>query len=316
MLEVRGLRVATRDGEILRGVDFTLERGEISGVVGESGCGKTTLGLAIAGLLGRTRQIVAGEVLFQGEVIAAPGLDRTDGLRGDRVSFIPQDPFTSFNPLRLVGPQVGTALRLHRGLSSKESSERVVGLLARLGVPDPEAMARSYPHQLSGGMLQRAAIAAALSCGPELVVADEPTTALDVLVQIQVIDAFLHLIRDMGSSLIIITHNLRLLRRAAHQVAVMYAGKVVEFGSGERMLSHPRHPYPAGLMASSVLTTAQGTRLVSIEGQPPTLPGTFAPCPFAPRCPRADAVCWEIEPQYPWPADEGAACHHPLRAAP
>jgi oligopeptide/dipeptide ABC transporter ATP-binding protein len=161
-------------------------------------------------------------------------------------------------------------------------------------------------------MLQRAAIAAALSCEPELVIADEPTTALDVLVQIEVIDAFLDLIRDLGSSLLIITHDLRLLRRAAHHVAAMYAGKVVEFGPADRILTHPRHPYPNGLLASSVLTAAPGTRLVSIGGQPPALPGSFPPCPFAPRCPRADEVCWQVEPDYAWPAEEGAACHHPV----
>ena len=191
----------------------------------------------------------------------------------------------------------------------------MIELLARLGVPEPDVVMQRYPHQLSGGMLQRSAIAAALSCGPELVVADEPTTALDVLVQIQVIESFLDLVHELGTSLIIITHDLRLLRRAADRIAAMYAGRIVEFGSAERLLDHPRHPYPVALLEASVVSADPGQRLATIDGQPPSLPGTFPPCSFAPRCPRADEVCWRDEPRYEWPATEGEACHHPVESA-
>jgi oligopeptide/dipeptide ABC transporter ATP-binding protein len=170
---------------------------------------------------------------------------------------------------------------------------------------------RSYPHELSGGMLQRAAIAAALSCEPELVIADEPTTALDALVQVQVADAFMRLVRELGTSVIVITHDLRLLERMADRIAVMYAGRIVEFGPAESLMSHPRHRYPAALLESSVRVAAPGERLKTVDGQPPRLPGTFEPCAFAPRCAFADAICRMEEPQYEWPADEGVACHHP-----
>lgn len=314
LLDVEGLRVAAAAGEILRGVDLRVGTGEVVGVVGESGSGKTTLGLAILGLLGRGRRITGGRVGFEGRPVGGPDLDATAPLRGDRIAFIPQDPFRSFDPLRRVGPQVRRPLQLHRGLAGQEADDTVLDLLARLGVPEPDRVSARYPHELSGGMLQRAAIAAALSCGPALVVADEPTTALDMLVQVQVIDAFLDLVRDLGTALLVITHDLRLLTRTASRVAAMYAGRIVEFGPAERLLSSPRHPYPAALLASSVLAAEPGARVPTIDGQPPALPGAFPPCAFAPRCSRADARCWNEEPHYPWPADEGWACHHPIGA--
>lgn len=312
LLEVSGLKVAAASGDILRGVDLVVGRGEIVGVVGESGSGKTTLGLAILGLLGPSRQIRSGRIDLGGELISAPGEDRTDGLRGRRISFVPQDPFRSFDPLRRMGAQIRRPLQLHRGLSAREADDRATDLLARLGVPEPEQVMQRYPHQLSGGMLQRSAIATALSCEPELVVADEPTTALDVLVQIQVIESFLGLVHELGTSLIIITHDLRLLRRTADRIAAMYAGVIVEFGPAARLLDRPRHPYPAALREASLASAQPGQRIATIDGQPPSLPGTFAPCAFAPRCGRADETCWSDEPAYPWPAQEGEACHHPL----
>jgi peptide/nickel transport system ATP-binding protein len=202
-------------------------------------------------------------------------------------------------------------LELHRGLDAGAADAKAADLLARLGVPDPDGVMGRYPHQLSGGLLQRATIATALACGPSLVVADEPTTALDVLVQLQVIESFLGVVRDLGTSLLVITHDLRLLERMADRVAAMYAGRIVEFGPVDRLLTMPRHHYPAALLASSVRSAAPGERIAAIEGQPPTLPGEFAPCAFAPRCPRADDVCWSVEPWYPWPAGSGYACHHP-----
>jgi oligopeptide/dipeptide ABC transporter ATP-binding protein len=292
-----------------------MRRAEVTGVVGESGCGKTTLGLAVLGLLGRTRAISDGEIRLDGELIGGPGVDGTAPLRGARVTFVPQDPFRSFDPLRRMGQQVRRPLELHRGLDAAAADARVADLLGRLGVPEPEAVMRRYPHELSGGMLQRAAIATALSCEPELVVADEPTTALDALVQVQVIESFVALVRELGTSVMVITHDLRLLERMADRIAAMYAGRIVEFGTAERLLRAPRHPYPSALLESSVRAAAPGTRLTVIEGQPPSLPGSFPACAFAPRCRHADAACHEDEPRYEWPAGEGLACHHPVERA-
>jgi oligopeptide/dipeptide ABC transporter ATP-binding protein len=312
LLAVEGLRVSARPGEILRGVDLTVGRGEVVGVVGESGSGKTTLGLAILGLLGRSRWIAAGEVRLAGRRIGAPGLDATPQLRGSRLTFVPQDPFRSFDPLRRMGPQVRRPLELHRGMKADTADEHAIDLLARLGVPSPAAVMGRYPHQLSGGMLQRAAIATALSCEPELIVADEPTTALDAIVQVAVLQSFTRLVHELGTSVLVITHDLRLLERMADRVGAMYAGRIVEFGPADRMLRGPRHPYPAALRASSVRGAVPGGRLATVPGQPPSLPGAFLPCAFAPRCPRADARCRTEEPTYEWPASEGVACHHPL----
>ncbi len=293
-------------------MDLAVGRGEVTGVVGESGSGKTTLGLAVLGLLGRSRHISGGEIHLSGELIGAPDVDRTAELRGTRMAFVPQDPFRSFDPLRRMGPQVRRPLELHRGLSRAEADERVASLLTRLGVAQPDTVMERYPHQLSGGLLQRAAIATALSCGPELVIADEPTTALDALVQVQAIESLRRLVRELGTSLLIITHDLRLLERTADRIAAMYAGRIVEFGPSRRLLAVPRHPYPAALRASSILAAEPGQQLPTIDGQPPALPGTFEPCAFAPRCPRADERCRTEMPAYPWPAAEGEACHHPL----
>jgi peptide/nickel transport system ATP-binding protein len=173
-----------------------------------------------------------------------------------------------------------------------------------------------YPHQLSGGLLQRSAIATALSCGPELVIADEPTSALDVIVRAGVIDAFTALVRDLGTAVIVISHDLHVLERLADRIAVMYAGRIVEFGPAADLLTSPRHPYPAALLRASLLGSEPRSRLTVIEGQPPSLPGTFAPCAYAPRCLRADETCWTIEPRYDWPAETGKACHHPVPATP
>ncbi len=308
--------MAVAAGEILRGVDLTVHRGEIVGVVGESGSGKSTLGLAIVGLLGRGRKVTGGEVRWEGEVIVSRDHDRTAPLRGTRIGFIPQDPFTSFDPLRRVGPQVGRALQIHRGLERSEAREAMLQWLAALGVPDPEEAAHRFPHQLSGGMLQRAAIAATLCTEPDLVVADEPTTALDVLVRVQVAAAFIRLVHERGTALVIVTHDLGMLGRVADRVAAMYAGRTVEHGPTTVVLDEPRHPYLDALLASTVSMTGDAERLRVIAGQPPPLPGSFDPCAFAPRCPRADQLCREEVPRYPWPAPVGAACHHPLRGEP
>jgi oligopeptide/dipeptide ABC transporter ATP-binding protein len=262
------------------------------------------------------RTIVAGEVRLDGEVISGAGVDRTAGLRGARLTFVPQDPFRAFDPLRRMGAQVRRPLELHRDLAAGQAEDRVRELLVRLGVADPASLMQAYPHELSGGMLQRAAIATALSCEPELVIADEPTTALDALVQVQVIESFVALVRELGTAVVVITHDLQLLERMSDRICVMYAGRIVEFGPAQRLLQRPRHRYPGALLAASVRGARPGDRLATVEGQPPSLPGTFPACAFAPRCPWADQTCQAVEPRYDWPADEGHACHHPAGALP
>jgi oligopeptide/dipeptide ABC transporter ATP-binding protein len=312
VLRVRDLRVGTADGEIVRGVDLEVGRGEVVGLVGESGCGKTTLGLAVAGLLGEGRRVLGGTIGFEGETVVEGGVDRTASVRGDRIGFVPQDPFGALDPLRHVGPQLARPLQLHRGLSEHEAWDRVCGLLSAVGMADPGAIGRKYPHELSGGQLQRAVIASVVSVEPSLLIADEPTSALDVIVQAQVLDVFLALVHEVGAAVILVSHDMGVVAGSTARTAVMYAGRLVETGPTEELLRFPRHPYLAALLASLPREGGAHERLRAIPGQPPPLPGRLWPCAFAPRCPRADVVCTEREP---WPdpdAPHGFACHHPL----
>ena len=315
LLEIDGLRVATPSGEVLRGVDLALDRGEIVGVVGESGSGKTTLGLSVMGLLGSGRQVIGGEIRLDGEVVVARGLDLTEPLRGSMIGYIPQDPFTSFDPLRRVGPQIGRSLQLHRGMSGRDAMAKAIEMLGALGIRRPDEVAAGYPHQLSGGMLQRAVVVAAVLAEPQLLIADEPTTALDTIVRVRVVAELVRLVRQLGIAMVVVTHEMALLRRTADRLAVMYAGAVVEFGPIGSLLDQPHHHYLAGLLRASTTLHGPLGRLTAIEGQPPALPGPLLPCAFAPRCPRADTICLKARPGYDWPASEGFACHHPLGEA-
>jgi len=314
VLSVRGLRVGTDDGQIVRGVDLDVAQGEIVGLVGESGCGKTTLGLASAGLLAPGVRVLDGWVALDGERIVDAKVDRTGPLRGDRIGFVPQDPFGALDPLRRVGPQLARPLRLHRGLSQAAALDRVCELLATVGMGDPKALVRKYPHELSGGQLQRAVIASALSTEPKLLIADEPTSALDVIVQSSVLDALLKLVHEVGAAVLLITHDMGVVAQTTSRTAAMYAGTIVEVGPTDAVLERPRHPYVAGLLASLPRLSDEHERLFAIPGNPPGLPGPLWPCAFAPRCPRATQVCLGEEPRAQGGAAHAFACHHPLGA--
>jgi len=288
----------------------------VVGLVGESGCGKTTLGLAAIGLLGPERVVVGGEISLAGRAIVTPELDATAPLRGAHIAFVPQDPFSALDPLRRVGSQLTRPLKLHRGLDKEAAESRIVELLAAVGLARPRSVLRMYPHELSGGQLQRAVIASSLSCQPELLIADEPTSALDVIVQAQVLRTFLDLASGMGAAVLLITHDFGVVAETTTRTAAMYAGKIVEFGSTEEVMLRPSHPYVHGLLESLPSLGEGKGRLRAIPGQPPALPGPLDPCAFAPRCPFADELCRTVEPVYAWPAERGFACHHPVGVTP
>ena len=297
LLEVRDLHTYfwTDDGLVraVNGVSFDLRKGETLGIVGESGCGKSVTALSILRLIpyppGR---IIRGEIIFNGQDLLQLSEAEILKVRGNRIAMIFQEPMTSLNPVLTVGRQVGEPLELHRGSSIKEALKAAVGLLKKVHIPAPENRATDYPHQFSGGMRQRAMIAMGLGCQPSLIIADEPTTALDVTVQAQLLDLMKELTRDLSVALIIITHNLGVVARYADRVNVMYAGKIIETGTAHDIYEDPRHPYTLGLMESvPKIDQDVKTKLVPIEGQPPDLANLPLGCSFHPRCRYAIGKC-------------------------
>jgi peptide/nickel transport system ATP-binding protein len=300
LLSVRDLRIslptARGPAEALRGVSFTLARGETLGLIGESGCGKSLTALALMGLLpdaARTR----GSIRFDGrELIGLPEPDWCR-LRGDRIAMVFQEPMTALNPLHTVGRQIGESLRLHRGLGSAAARAEALRLLERVQLPQAARRLDAYPHQLSGGQRQRVVIAIALACGPELLVADEPTTALDVTIQREVLDLLAGLVADSGMALLLVSHDLAVMADRVRRLLVMYAGQVVESGPAAAVFARPAHPYAQGLLAARPrLGLARGTRLATIPGRVPELHEMPAGCAFAERCPRVMAACRAAPP--------------------
>ena len=295
LLEVENLKVSfrTRQGVMhaVRGVNFTLEKGEILGIVGESGCGKSVTANTILGMIGdKKHEQVEGAIRYHGkDLLALPDRERQK-LRGNKISMIFQDPMTSLNPVIKVGKQVGEVLEIHQKMPRKQALKRAITQLAEVGIPSAEERADSYPFQFSGGMRQRAIIASSLMCEPEILIADEPTTALDVTIQAQILNLLLDLRESRGISILLITHDLGVVAEVCDSVAVMYAGEIVEKASVDDLFSHPRHPYTGGLL-NCIPTLGKSERLIPIPGQPPKLYDESLGCKFAERCPYRSAGC-------------------------
>jgi len=299
ILDVRGLRTAFSSPSglvnVLDGVDFEVQDGEILGIVGESGSGKTLTALSITGLLPRTATIRGGEILYRGSNLLALDNRAMNRVRGEQISMIFQSPRASLNPLYRVETTLEQVLRTHRGLRGDAARRVAVDLLADVGLPDPPRVLRRYPHELSGGMCQRVMIAYALASNPSLLIADEPTTALDVTVQLQIIQLLSRLRAEHGLTLILITHNLSVIAELCDRVLVMYLGRIVEEGPVLEIFDRPRHPYTIGLLASRPSTHMEGT-LAVIPGSVPDLRERPGGCPFHPRCSYAQEVCSADEP--------------------
>ncbi len=320
VLEIRDLAVefATREGTVkaVDGVSLTVDRGEVLGIVGESGSGKSVTGLAVLGLIDAPGRIARGSVLLEGEELVGRSEKDLRRMRGKRLAMIFQDPMTTLNPVLRIDTQMIEAITAHDNVSEKAARARASQALARVGIPSPDERLLTYPHQLSGGMRQRVAIAIALLHGPALLVADEPTTALDVTIQSQIIAEVQQLCAETGTALVWITHDLAVVAGLADRLAVMYAGRLVEEGPVNLVLDAPRHPYTAGLLGSAPSRNRRGEPLVQIPGMTPSMAKLPPGCAFAPRCPRAAADCRVAAPERSEiPGGRAFRCLHPLDSA-
>ncbi|HBQ25460.1 MAG TPA: peptide ABC transporter ATP-binding protein [Syntrophomonas sp.] len=319
LLELNNLKMSfyTYAGEVqaLRGVSFTLDQGEVIGIVGESGSGKSVTSLSIMGLLPPAAKIKAGSINFNGRDLLTLSSAQMQQIRGNEISMVFQDPMTSLNPVYTVGNQIMEPLMQHQHLSRAQAQKKAVEMLALTGIPDPEQRFDQYPHEFSGGMRQRAMIAMALSCQPRLLIADEPTTALDVTIQAQILALMKDLKEHFNTSIIMITHDLGVVAQLCSRILVMYGGIIVEEGRTRDIFHNPRHPYTWGLLKSvpDIRKLDQG-RLIPIDGQPPDLLLPPPGCPFWPRCQYAMRICAEIRPELTEvnPGHTAACwlCHH------
>lgn len=296
ILEVKNLKTSffTHLGEVqaVRGIDFNLVEGGVLGIVGESGSGKSVTSLSIMGLIDQPGKIKEGEILFDGVDLTKLSKKEIADLRGNEIAMIFQDPMTSLNPVFRIRNQMMEVIQRHTDLNRQEAFERAKDLLKMVGIPDPNAQIHDYPHQFSGGMRQRALIATAISCNPKLLIADEPTTALDVTIQAQILELLKELQNETGMSIILITHDLGVIAEVSTHVIVMYGGQIMEKGTVQDIFYNPQHPYTKGLHKSIPKTTAkEAERLVPIEGSPPDLLSPPQGCPFSPRCDHAMERC-------------------------
>ena len=301
LLKVQDLSISIREGAksytAVDRISYEVQKGEILGMVGESGCGKTVTNLAVMGLLPPGLSVSGGSILYDGRELTGLSEEERQKLSGNEISMIYQEPLTSLNPLIRIGDQVGESLLIHHPeIGKEERNERVLRALTEVGLSGPEEVARLYPHQLSGGMRQRVCIAMATICRPRLMIADEPTTALDVTVQARVLRLLRHINRKYGMSMIFISHDLAVIRQICDRVIVMYAGKIVEEGTVEDILQNPAHEYTKGLMRSIPGFDSKGADLPAIPGHVPSTEEYRDPCPFAPRCPKAQEICRKEAP--------------------
>jgi peptide/nickel transport system ATP-binding protein len=317
LLDVRGLtvRFPTSDGVVqaVSDVTFTLSRGETLGVVGESGSGKSVSNLAIMGLLNRQRTAIAGEVLFNGRDLLTLPPEQLRDIRGKDIAMVFQDPFACLHPMYRVGAQIAEAVTAHEDVGKNRAWARAVELLEHVGIPNAKSRARDYPHQFSGGMRQRAMIAMALVHNPSILICDEPTTALDVTVQAQIIELIEAVKREFNIGVILVTHDLGVVAETANSVMVMYAGRIMEYGPGREIFDQPQHPYAWGLLDSMPSVEKRLAALVPIEGSPPSLLAPPAGCPFHPRCRYRFEPCPVERPPLvaPVPDAHPDACHLP-----
>jgi peptide/nickel transport system ATP-binding protein len=324
LLEVENLQThfATADGvnRAVDGLSFSVEAGETVAIVGESGCGKSVTSMSILRLIPEPPGKIAGSIRFQGKDLLKLSEREMRAIRGNEISMIFQEPMTSLNPVLSIGQQIGEALRLHQGLSKKDAEARAVEMLKLVGIPAPEKRVREYPHQLSGGMRQRVMIAIALACNPKLLIADEPTTALDVTIQAQILDLMRDLKRRVGAAIVLITHDLGVVAEVAERVIVMYAGRKVEEAPVVELFKNPKHPYTKGLLGAvpKLGSSLHGetSRLAEIPGLVPSLKKRIQGCVFASRCPQQTELCLEIAPALEDKAPRhAAACHYAIKEA-
>jgi peptide/nickel transport system ATP-binding protein len=313
LVEIHDLHIhfLTEGGVVraLRGVNLALDKGEMLGLVGETGCGKSVTGLAMLGLIPPPGRIVRGQILLDGEDLANMGREELRRIRGRRIGAVFQDPQAALNPVFTIGEQLEMTLRTHLRLSRSETKARVHELLSDVGLPEVARIVDSYPHQISGGMQQRAMIALALACDPDLLIADEPTTALDVTIQQQILELLVDLQRRRNISVLLITHDLAVVAETTERVAVLYAGRVVEEGPTRVVLGDAKHPYTQGVLGALPAPERRGKGLVAIPGAVPTGLNAITGCSFAPRCPHVMDHCWTVDPPvFPVGAEQFAEC--------
>ncbi len=311
ILEVKNLNLGFNlsDGfrQAIYNVSFSLEKGETLAIVGESGCGKTVSTMSVLQLLPPSAEIKSGEIIYNNKNLLSFNQKQMQQIRGKKIALIPQDPMTSLNPLYTIGNQLLEVIELHQGLKGQEAFEVAIKALERVKIPDAKEKMKAYPHEFSGGMKQRVIIAMALACKAEIIIADEPTTALDVTVQAQIMDILKEIKEKYGISIILITHDLGIVAQNADKIAVMYAGRIVEYSGNKELFDNPKHPYTKALL--NVILDINTDEVQTIEGHPPSITDNISGCPFHPRCKECMEICAQKAPCLKSAGDSLVACH-------